>query len=368
MAFGTSSILILLMYLSIPWLQKRLAGWYLPIALVFTAIVSLVAQDYFLYFQSPFAGGSSEETAWQLFLFLFIPLVLIGWQYDFKSVLTYCIFTAFLDYILMRCGREDFYLFADTYKRLIFIRSLSFLIAGYVIARVVQQMRQQRTSLQEANKKLALYATTLEQLAVSRERNRMARELHDTLAHTLSGLAVQLEGVKSLWQADPQKSHTMLESSLEATRSGLTETRKAIQSLRATPLDDLGLLLAIRELAHAAAERAGIQLQLELPHSLDEMSIQHEQCIYRVAQEALENIVKHAKAEHVSVKLRQRNGILELTIMDNGIGFDPDLVDQEHHYGLRGVCERAEMVDARLRIESQPQQGTTIHLELGNHD
>jgi signal transduction histidine kinase len=366
--FGTGSILILVIYLSIPWLQKTLVGWYLPIALVFTAIVSLVAQDYFLYFQSPFTGGSSEETAWQLFLFLFIPLVLIGWQYDFKAIITYCIFTALLDFTLMRCGREDFYLFEDTYKRLIFIRSLSFLIAGYVIARVVQQMRQQRTALQEANRKLVLYATTLEQLAVSRERNRMARELHDTLAHTLSGLAVQLEGVKSLWQADPQKSRSMLESSLEATRSGLTETRKAIQSLRATPLNDLGLLLAVRELAHAAAERAEFQLQLELPNSLDEIGTQHEQCVYRVAQEALENVVKHAEAEQVYVKLQQHNGILTLTIIDDGIGFDPNSVDQEHHYGLRGICERAEMVNAQLRIESQPQQGTTIHLELGNHD
>jgi signal transduction histidine kinase len=251
--FGTGSVVLLLIYLSLPWLRKKLAGWYFPIALVFTAIVSLVAQDLFLYFETPFSGGTSEETAWQLFLFLFIPLVLIGWQYDFKTVVAYCLFTALLDYALMACGREDFYLFANTYRRLIFIRSLSFLIAGFVIARIVDQMRQQRFALQEANTKLARYATTLEQLAVSRERNRMARELHDTLAHTLSGLAVQLEGVKSLWEANPEKSRDMLDGSLEATRSGLTETRKAIQSLRATPLEDLGIILAINELAGVAA-------------------------------------------------------------------------------------------------------------------
>jgi signal transduction histidine kinase len=366
--FGTVSVILLLVYLSIPWLQKKLSDWYFPIALVITTFISLVAMNLFLYFQLPYSGSSSEETAWQLFLFLFIPLVLIGWQYDFKAVVTYCLFTAILDYALMACGRDDFYLFDDSYKRLIFIRTLSFLIAGYVIARVVEQMRRQRLALHEANRKLTLYATTLEQLAVSRERNRMARELHDTLAHTLSGLAVQLEGVKSLWQSDPQKSSLMLDQSLEATRSGLSETRKAIQSLRATPLEDLGLLIAIQEMALAAAERAGFQIQLELPESLGEIPGQYEQCIYRVAQESLENIVKHAGAEQVILKLHRLNGGLVLTITDDGGGFDPDAVDQEHHFGIRGICERAEMVEARLQIESQHQQGTTIHLEIGNHD
>lgn len=363
-AFGTGSSLFLLVYLSIPGLQKKLARYYLPIALLFTAVFSLVAQDLFLYFQAPFPRGSSEETAWQLFLFLFIPLVLIAWQYDFKAVIAYCLFTAVLDYVLMNYGRPDFYQFADTYRRLIFIRSLSFLIAGYVIARIVAQMRAQRAALQEANRKLTLYAATLEQLAVSRERNRMARELHDTLAHTLSGLAVQLEGVKSLWRSDPAQSYAMLEGSLTATRSGLTETRKSIQALRATPLEDLGLLLAIRDLARTAAERAGFQFQLELPDSLGEISPQQEQCLYRVAQEALENIVKHAAAEQVSLKLCRQNGALTLTIRDDGRGFDPDSVDGEGHYGLRGICERAEMAGGNVAFTSQPGDGTQVQLSI----
>ena len=121
-AFGTSSILLLLAYLSIPWLQKTLGKFYFPIALILAGIISLVTQDFFLYFRIPFSGDSSEETAWQLFLFLFIPLVLIGWQYSFRAVLAYCLFTAILDHLLMSMGRQDFYLIQDTYRRLIFIR------------------------------------------------------------------------------------------------------------------------------------------------------------------------------------------------------------------------------------------------------
>jgi signal transduction histidine kinase len=367
-AFGTGSIILLLIYLSIPWLQNKLRRYYLPIALVLAAIISLVAQDFFLYFRAPFSGGSSEENAWQLFLFLLIPLVLIGWQYDFKTVVAYCIFTAILDHTLMSCGRDDFYLIQADYRRLIFIRTLSFLIVGYIITRIVAQMRQQQAALQDANRKLTYYAATLEQLSVSRERNRMARELHDTLAHTLSGLAVQLEGVKSLWEPDPSKSYAMLEHSLDATRSGLTETRKAIQALRATPLDDLGIALAIRELAQAAAERAGFDLQIDLPNSLGDLPLDVEQCLYRVAQEALENIVKHAAAQNVGLRLSRQNKGLSLRIWDDGFGFDPARVDLKKQYGLCGLRERAELLSGKLEIESAPGQGTTIQLIVESYD
>ncbi len=367
-AFGTSSIFLLQAYLSIPWLQNKLGRYYLPIALVTAAIVSLVVQDFFLYFQTPFTGGSGEETAWQLFLFLFIPLVLIGWQYDFKAVIAYCIFTALVDYTLMSFGRDDLYLIEAGYQRLIFIRMLLFLIVGYIITLIVAQMRQQQSALQAANRKLVHYAATLEQLAVSRERNRMARELHDTLAHTLSGLAVQLEGVKSLWKSDPEKSYAMLEQSLKVTRSGLTETRKAIQSLRATPLEDLGIRLAIRELAQTAADRAGFDLQLDLSDILGDLPQNVEQCIYRITQEALENIVKHAAAKNVKLRLSCKNGGITLLIRDDGIGFDPADVDQEQHYGLQGICERAELIGGHMKVESEPGKGTVVWLELRNPD
>jgi signal transduction histidine kinase len=367
-AFGTGSIILLLAYLSIPWLQNKLGRYYLPLALVLAATISLVAQDFFLYFQTPFTGGSSEETAWQLFLFLFIPMVLIGWQYDFKAIVAYCIFTALLDHTLMSCGRDDFYLIRADYRRLIFIRTLSFLIVGYIITRIVAQMRQQQAALQEANRKLTHYAATLEQLSVSRERNRMARELHDTLAHTLSGLAVQLEGVKSLWKSEPEQSYAMLEKSLDATRSGLTETRKAIQSLRATPLADMGIVLAVRQLAEAAADRAGFTLRFEQNGLLGNLPADVEQCLYRVTQEALENIVKHAAAQNVELRLSQQNKAITLLIRDDGQGFDPATIGQGQHYGLRGLCERAELLGGKLDIDSGLGQGTMIQLTVENDD
>jgi signal transduction histidine kinase len=237
-----------------------------------------------------------------------------------------------------------------------------------VLVRIVSQMRQQRVELQEANRKLVLYANTLEQLTESRERNRIARELHDTLTHTLSSVAVQLEGVKSLWESDPETSRSMLEQSLAVTRSGLTETRKAIQALRASPLDDLGIHLALRELAHTAAERGGFEVRLDFPDRLGEISQQQETCIYRVTQEGLENIVRHAMATQVTICLRKEGDSLALTIEDDGIGFEPEAAGQEGHFGLRGLYERAEMAEGQLSIESEGGKGTRLRLEFKRHD
>lgn len=366
--FSAISILLLLAYLSIPWFQKLLGAFYLPLALILSVVISLLAQDLLLATRTLFESGSSEEIAWQLFLFLFIPLVLTAWQYNFRAVLIFCLFSAAFDYILVRLGNPDFERVQMTYARLTLIRTFAFLFVGYTIARIVQQMRQQSLALQQANDKLAHYATTLEQLSVSRERNRLARELHDTLAHTLSGLAVQLEGIRSIIQVNPEKSIAMLERSIEATRSGLTETRKSIQSLRATPVDDLGIDLAIQELGRSAAQRAGFVFNFEKSEADWELPEDMEQCLYRVAQEALENIVKHARAQNVSMRLLRQNRQVSLTISDDGAGFDPSTVEREGHYGIRGMCERAEIAGGKVTIDSAPGNGTTLRLELETRD
>jgi signal transduction histidine kinase len=363
----TVVIVLLLLYLSLPGLQERLGWAYLPIAILGASIFSLLAQDVLLYSEAFYANQGSAESAWQLFMFLFIPLVLVGWQYGFKAVLIFCICSAFVDHFLLVNAYPEVFADSSTHARLIFIRTFSFLFVGFVISRIVQELRQQRLALQQANEKLVHHAATLEQLSISRERNRMASELHDTLAHTLSGVAIQLEGVRSLWVSDPTKSRTMLEASLAVTRSGLTETRKAIQSLRASPIEDLGIRLAVQELARSAAERAGFRLRFVAAETGWELPADLEQCIYRVAQEALENIVRHAGAREVSLSLSRQDGRILLVITDDGGGFDVDAVDHADHYGLRGMRERAEVAGGHLSIESRPGQGACVRLEMSEH-
>jgi signal transduction histidine kinase len=356
---GTSA---LLGYLSLPRLERTLDRFYLPLALIFSTVFSLLGQYLFLTSSVSTSGGGSEESAWQLFLFLCVPLVLVGWQYGFKSVVVYCLFTTALDFILVRWTKADYALFEQTYHRLSFIRFISFLMVGYVISRIMQQLRRQRQALEEANRKLERYMTTFEQLTVSLERNRVARELHDTLAHTLSGVAVQLEAVDSLWTSDREQAHDILGHSLQATRDGLTETRKAIQALRATPLEDLGLANAVREYAEAAAGRSGFRLDLDLPDELKGLPIEVEGCFYRVAQEAIENAVRHAGAELVKIRLTRSDSGLCLEVDDDGVGFDPTSLEAGRHFGLQGMRERAGLIHAALEIDSRPGAGTRLTL------
>lgn len=362
-AVAAAGVMMLIGYLSWPWLSARLGRFYLPIAINLAVFLSLIIQNELIQsFVDPLEFRN-EGLEWQTFLFLFFPLILTAWQYRFRDVIGYSLFTAGLDSLVLHLGNYDWF-HQYAYPRTLLVRTIVFLTVGYVITLIMQRQREQRQALLEANRQLRHYASTLEQLAVTQERNRLSRELHDTLAHTLSGLAVQLEAVRSLWKSEPKRSYAMLEESLQATRAGLTESRNAIQALRASPLEDLGLPLALRGLAENAAGRSGAALSLDLPAKTEKLSPDVEQCMYRVAQEALENIVRHAEARQIEMRLAREEKHLVLNIRDDGRGFDPASVDAEKHFGLKGLRERVAMFGGDLQIHSRPGQGTTIRLAL----
>ncbi len=154
----------------------------------------------------------------------------------------------------------------------------------------------------------------------------------------------------------------MVQHSLKATRDGLMETRRAIQSLRATPLEDLGLVRGIRELAEGAAGRSGFRLNLDLPEDIEGLPPEVEQCFYRIAQEAIENAAKHSRAHSFGVKLSRSVSGLELEIADDGAGFDPQDVETGRRFGLQGMRERAGLISAVLEISSHRGKGTTLRL------
>ncbi|MEL6152295.1 MAG: sensor histidine kinase, partial [Chloroflexota bacterium] len=239
-----------------------------------------------------------------------------------------------------------------------------FMMIGYLITRLVEAQRQHRRELMEARSKVANYAAMVENLAITRERNRMAREMHDTLAHTLSATSVQLEAVNSLWDADEQKAQSMLQRALGTTRNGLTETRRALQDMRASPLEELGLVLAIKELGETTQVRCGSAVTLNVPEKIEELSFEIEQTVYRVTQEALENAVRHANAKNVTVNVQQIDDRLRVEICDDGRGFDMATVDMNGHYGLKGMMERVDALGGDLQIDSKPDYGTQVRLMM----
>ncbi len=336
------------------WLGRAL----LPLIIILMAVIPLASQYLFTseYLPGPFISTGAQTI-------LLIALVLTAWQYRWRHVALFGLGTAGLNLGML-------YLSTWPAPRAVFfeipitlIQTISFLAVGYLINTLVAQLRAQQNSLQQANTQLAHYASTLEHLTISRERNRLARELHDTLAHTLSALTVQLETIKAYWSVDAAAAQEMLDKALDVTRSGLQETRRALKSLRASPLDDLGLSLALRQLATETAQRANLHLNLSVPEHLPSLVPAVEQCIYRVAQEAMANVAHHANAQTLAVQLTFNDGIL-LRVSDDGSGFNPRQPESAGHFGLSGMRERAALVGGMLSITSQPEQGTTIQLKI----
>jgi signal transduction histidine kinase len=360
---------LLLVYLSLPRLRILLKNAYLPIGILWAAVGPIVQLHMFFYM---FSVTVPDRLAFLLILMpvlvLFIPLVIAAWQYSMRVVMLFCGFTFLLDFVLaiIAYASNSYPVTRLSYispmMAMAFTRTVLFLLLGNMISNLMKVQREQHQRLAEANQRLSQYATTLEQLTISRERNRMARELHDVLAHTMSGVAVELEGVRAMLRVDPDQAETLLGQSLKAVREGLTETRRALQALRATPLEGLGLGLAIEQLAESIAGRSGLQTELQIEHDMRDYPVEIQQCFYRVAQEALTNVVAHSQASKVQVGMKGDETSLKLWIRDDGIGFDQQSVDLKEKYGLLGMRERVDMIHGELTILSQVGAGTEICL------
>jgi len=363
-AIYLTEALFLLGYLSWPWAMRKLGRWYLPVAILVAATAPIIEMRYI------FSAYHVSEALdfWLIFPFLTVPLIVTAWQYSFDEVLLYCVGTTLLEpamVALMATTRQTNLWFDGG---MLVVRMTFMIGIGYIVSYLVTEQRQQRRELAEANRKLIRYAAAQEQLATVRERNRLARELHDTLAHTLSALTVQLEALSAVWQPEIPRAQRFLANALTTARTGLDETRRALQDLRAAPLDDLGLVLVIRNLAESVAQRGALKLNLDLPEDLGNLPPDVENALYRLAQEALENVVKHAEAHSVDVSLRQDGAHLTLVVADDGRGFLTGLTETDERFGIRGMRERAAQIGGTLDITTRPDAGTVVRLSCEVRD
>lgn len=294
------------------------------------------------------------------FFFVLIPILLASWQYNRRGLRLSIGWTAVLYFA------AGWFIASQTWPTyaLTGLVKIGFLtLAGFIVQRLAEGERRDHAQLEAAHRQLAQQTAVLEQLTISRERNRLARELHDTLAHSLTAVAIQLQAVQTLLKVDPAAAGQALAQAQQQTRLGIEESRRAITALRASPLEELGLVEALRHRAQATAERLSIPVhcQLEGEGTLPPLT---EQTIYRVADEALHNAEKHAQAKRIAVSFSQEEGAWLLRVADDGVGFD---VGREAggngRYGLVGLQERADLIGAHLTIASQPGHGTQITLQ-----
>jgi signal transduction histidine kinase len=353
--------------------QQRLGRGFFPLVITLSSLPFLIERYWYLLIAAaPEATRGDFYRAFTLRLDFVVLVLLVAWHYRFRYVMLYVGLISALDWGLNILPASQGLTPPADFPSRIISRAMLSLLVGYVVTWLQHRQWQQQQALLEANRqqaeantKLARYAATVEQLSISRERNRLARELHDTLAHSLSALSVQLEAVSSLWNVNPQTARQMLSRADETTRTGLTEARRSLQALRAAPLEELGLALALRELAESAAKRADLVLEVEAPELAVDLPSHVEQSIYRIAQEALENVVRHARARHVTVKLLYSANEIKLSVADDGIGFAVDRLNgAAPQFGIRGMRERALMLESELQISSELQKGTQVCLSL----
>jgi signal transduction histidine kinase len=199
------------------------------------------------------------------------------------------------------------------------------------------------------------------------ERQRIARELHDGTGQALTGFALGMKGLVSLVDTQPDKAKQQLTLMGDMAGEALGELRLLINDLRPPQLDDMGLVAALRWMVERANERGLFKTELQIQGTPTPLSPQIETTLFRIAQEALTNVTKHANAHHVRVSLNYTDH-LSMLIHDDGIGFEPAALLVPSHlrtsWGLIGMQERANLINAQLKIESQPGHGTALMVTL----
>jgi signal transduction histidine kinase len=203
--------------------------------------------------------------------------------------------------------------------------------------------------------------------AQEEERRRVARELHDELGQDLSGTAIRIENARRAIARDPQAAFDLLEQAQSTIAEATERMYDMILGLRPSVLDDLGLAAALRTQCQRTLEPAGIAFELETLGLSDRLPPEIETVLFRISQEALTNVLRHAKAGNVRLRLSRNENTVEAEIQDDGIGFDPSdfaAFGDEHGLGLLGMRERVEQFGGTIEIQSRPGAGSRIRVIL----
>lgn len=245
--------------------------------------------------------------------------------------------------------------------------SAGFFFFAYVGSLIRQsEINRQRSEklaadLRQANEQLHALNLQTQRLAIVEERNRMARELHDSLGHRLTVAVVQLEGAQRLIPSDPGRAAKMLGNVREEMKNSLTDLRQNVAALR-TPLeDDLPLGAALKRLVSAFETNTGLAIEMDIPDALPEFLPAHRLAVYRAAQETLTNTQKHASAKRIWMSLRASASAITLTTEDDGKGMAEET---EAGFGLRGLRERAALLGGQLDIGESERGGARVSFSI----
>lgn len=219
--------------------------------------------------------------------------------------------------------------------------------------------------LQLANIKLQEYAAQVQELAAAEERNRLARELHDSVTQIIFSLTLSAQAARILINRDVARATAELDHLQSLAQSALAEMRTLIQELHPLEKTNSGLIPSLNQLVAERKVNAGLEINLQV-NGTQTIPAPIERELFRIAQEAVNNIVKHAQVTHASITLdlNERGKVL-LIIEDGGVGFDPaQVITLPGHLGLTSMTERVQALGGTLAVNSRPGQGTRLCVEL----
>ena len=229
-----------------------------------------------------------------------------------------------------------------------------------VFTRVAASEREARTALAEANQLLRDHAAQVEELATTKERNRLAREIHDSLGHYLTVVNVQIGAAQAILEQDRPRALDHLSNAQALTQEGLAEVRHSVAALRASPTESRPLPEALARLAEQW-NAAGLRTRFAVVGTARSLTPQVHLTLYRAAQEALTNVGKHAHATSVDLHLDYRNeDSVHLSVKDDGVGSD----NSGGGFGLLGVRERVQQLSGAVRVRTDSGKGFALEVEL----
>ncbi|MCB9641467.1 MAG: sensor histidine kinase [Myxococcales bacterium] len=251
---------------------------------------------------------------------------------------------------------------------LLLVFSGFFLIGSYIdmFLRAKEAFHESQDLLlevQDSHKLLQLQAAQIEELATTRERNRLARELHDSVSQMLFSISFLAQSALLRLDQDPEKAKTPLTQLQNTSQNALKEMRALISQLR-PPSEELNFLQMLRDYLDELTQQFSLRYSLDAPEEI-ELPPHLTFHLFRIVQEALHNVVKHTPTKHATLTIEQDHESLRLTLQDKGPGFDINTKRLDpSHYGLNTMQERAGLIDAILTIQTQAGQGTTLSLIL----
>ncbi|MEI6177090.1 MAG: PAS domain S-box protein [Verrucomicrobiota bacterium] len=229
------------------------------------------------------------------------------------------------------------------------------------LSHLLKQSRRQELKLRDLSHRIMH--------AQEEERKRISRELHDVVAQTLVGINVHLAALASGANANPQSLQKRITSTQELIEKSVDVVHRFTRELRPTMLDDLGLIPTLQTFLKQFMETTGVRVGLKVFAGIEQSTDAVRTTLFRIVQEALNNVASHAKASQVEVSILLIDGMICMEIKDDGQGFDNSCTSsgkKKNRLGLLGMRERVEMIGGMFRVESAPGQATTVHVDLPN--